>query len=65
GPESLQPLLAYNVADAVNQEELMVSGFNLNVQHTPFTDRTLEMPTTPSMFRVDSAAVAKVARRMW
>jgi uncharacterized protein YprB with RNaseH-like and TPR domain len=62
----LETLLAYNVADAVNLEALMVWGFNLNVQYMPFTELALDVPTPPpSLFRVDSAALAKVARRMW
>jgi hypothetical protein len=65
-PRFLKTLLAYNVSDAVNLEALMVCGFNLNVQHTPFTDLALDVPTPPpSMFRVDAAAVAKGGRRMW
>jgi uncharacterized protein YprB with RNaseH-like and TPR domain len=62
----LETLLAYNVADAVNLEALMVHGFNLNVQHTPFMDLVLDEPLAPpSPFRVDTAAVARVTRRMW
>jgi hypothetical protein len=38
----------------------------LNVQHTPFTDLALDVPTPPpSTFGVDPAAVARVGRRMW
>ncbi len=62
----LETLLAYNVADAVNLEALMVHGFNLNVRHTPFAELVLDVPVAPaSPFAVDAAAVAKVARRMW
>jgi hypothetical protein len=47
-------------------EALMVCGFNLNVMHTPFTDLALNVPSPPlSPFRVNQAAVAKVARRVW
>ncbi len=61
----LESLLAYNTEDAVNLEALMVWGFNLNVQYTPFTELALDVPMPPpSPFRVDPAAVAKVARWM-
>jgi len=62
----LETLLAYNVEDAVNLEALMVRAFNLNVNHTPFTDLILSVPTAPSSpFRVHREALAKVVRQMW
>lgn len=62
----LETLLAYNAEDAVNLESLMVQAFNLNLTGTPFTDLALLVPSPPPLpFRVDSEAVAEVARRMW
>ncbi len=63
-PRFLETLLTYNVSDAVGLEALMANSFNLNVRHTPFSDRTVDVPTPPpSMFRVDPGAVARVTRR--
>jgi uncharacterized protein YprB with RNaseH-like and TPR domain len=62
----LETLLAYNVEDAVNLEALMVTAFNLNVQHTPFDDLRLPAPVPcRSPFRADPAAIARVVRDRW
>jgi len=62
----LDTLLAYNVEDAVNLEVLMVFAFNLNVQHTPFTDLSLPAPTPPPPpVRADPGVVARLVRQMW
>ena len=62
----LETLLAYNVNDAVNLEAMMVTAFNLNVKHTPFTDLCLPAPVPRrSPFRADPAAVARVVRDRW
>lgn len=46
--EVLETLLAYNVEDAVNLEQLMVMAFNMKLERTPFTvDHALPSPVHP------------------
>lgn len=42
--KALETLLAYNIADAVNLETLMVKAYNLKLKETPFPELQLEMP---------------------
>jgi uncharacterized protein YprB with RNaseH-like and TPR domain len=61
---ALETLLAYNSADAVNLEALMVWAYNRKVSGTPFGSlHTLPPPTAPDVsFRPDRATVARVLR---
>ena len=62
---SLETLLAYNSADAVNLEALCVKAHNLRVAATPFaTELQLPLPTPPATrFDADPATVARLRRQ--
>ncbi|MBU4263669.1 MAG: ribonuclease H-like domain-containing protein [Proteobacteria bacterium] len=46
---ALQTLLAYNIADAVNLEPLLVHAYNLNIAHTPFAlSNYIPLPESPA-----------------
>jgi uncharacterized protein len=48
--KSLETLLAYNIADVVNLEILMVLAYNMNLRRTPFEDRLeIDLPTPPAL----------------
>jgi uncharacterized protein YprB with RNaseH-like and TPR domain len=59
---ALETLLAYNIADAVNLEALMIQAYNLKLAKTPFADtHRLAIPTAPAArFRADKATIEKV-----
>jgi uncharacterized protein YprB with RNaseH-like and TPR domain len=59
---ALETLLAYNIADTVNLEALMIQAYNLKLATTPFADtHRLAVPSTPaSPFRADKDVIAKV-----
>lgn len=61
---ALETLLAYNCADAINLEQLMVHAYNRNVRETPFDrERQLKVPTPAKIpFNVD---VKLVNRYSW
>lgn len=62
--KALETLLAYNMADAVNLENLMVQAFNMEVENTPFSDRRLPIPRSPSVdFQPDPTLIAELSRR--
>lgn len=62
---ALETLLAYNIADTVNLETLMILAYNRKVADTPFTDDLLlPMPTPPpSPFIADQDLVNTLRRR--
>lgn len=57
--KALNTLLAYNIADTVNLEILMVEAYNRNVAQTPFADTLmLPLPEPPSLpFVPDSGLI--------
>lgn len=59
---ALETLLAYNIADAVNLETLMVKAYNLSLQSTPFyPQRALPLPEPPrSPFAPHPATIARL-----
>jgi len=63
---ALETLLAYNIADAVNLETLMVKAYNLSLQSTPFYhQRALPLPQLPHMpFSPDAATIARLKSRL-
>jgi uncharacterized protein YprB with RNaseH-like and TPR domain len=46
---ALETLLAYNIADAVNLEPLLVEVYNRNLAQTPFAGKSLPIPTRPAI----------------
>jgi len=63
---ALETLLAYNIADAVNLETLMVKAYNLSLQSTPFYhQRALPLPELPHMpFTPDAATISRLKSRL-
>jgi hypothetical protein len=60
--QTLDTLLAYNIQDTTNLENLMVTVYNMKLKETPFYDtHFIEDPTLPvNPFRVDLATVDKI-----
>ena len=65
--KALETLLAYNIADVVNLEKLMVEAYNLNVLKTPFGSKAqLPWPTSPELpFEPDLAVVRRIKDRIF
>lgn len=63
--KALETLLAYNIEDTVNLEQLMIEAYNRNVTDTPFSkELKLPWPQSPrSPFQADRATVERVKRR--
>ena len=62
--KALETLLAYNMADAVNLENLMVRAFNMKVANTPFNYPRLPPPCSPSIdFQPCPTLLAELRRR--
>lgn len=59
---ALETLLAYNIADTVNLEHLMVAAYNLNLKETPFAQsHRLALPSPPeSPFRPDPDVIQRI-----
>jgi uncharacterized protein YprB with RNaseH-like and TPR domain len=59
---ALETLLAYNIADAVNLEPLMVMAYNARLRQTPFADiRSLPLPRSPvPPFQPDRGTLGRV-----
>lgn len=59
---ALETLLAYNIADVVNLETLMVLAYNMKIQDTPFAaSHRLELPTRPEIpFSADRATIRRI-----
>lgn len=62
---ALETLLAYNAADTVNLEMLMVLAYNRKVSQTPFAQNLiLPLPVSPELhFSVDQRLVAELGRQ--
>lgn len=60
---ALETLLAYNCADVINLEQLMIMAYNLNVKETPFgRDRQLPVPKPAKIpFHADPKLVDRLA----
>jgi len=63
--KTLQTLLAYNIADAVNLERLLVHAYNLNIAATPFSlSNYIPVPDPPqSPFQPDREIVARLKKQ--
>ena len=61
---ALETLLAYNIADAVNLERLMVIAYNMKVESTPFAGQNkIRMNLTPeNPFKPNYSVVEKIKR---
>lgn len=63
-PKALETLLAYNIADTVNLETLMVQAYNLKLQATPFHELRIPLPEVPEVaFLPDVRLVSELRRR--
>ena len=60
--KALETLLAYNIQDTINLENLMVTAYNINLKDTPFYNTHLiEEPTLPeNPFKVDLATIDRI-----
>ena len=60
--KALDTLLAYNIQDTINLENLMVTAYNMKLKDTPFYETHLiEEPTLPAnLFRVDLVTVDRI-----
>jgi hypothetical protein len=60
--KALDTLLAYNIQDTINLENLMVTAYNMKLKDTPFYDthfiEDVSFPVNP--FRVDLTIVDKI-----
>lgn len=65
--KALETLLAYNIADTVNLEILMVEAYNLHVKKTPFAaSHQLPPPSPPDIpFATDRHLIARIKRTYW
>ncbi len=64
---ALKTLLAYNIADAVNLEPLMIHAYNLNIAHTPFSlSNLIPLPQSPPSppFCPDMEVIKKIRQQL-
>lgn len=64
---ALETLLAYNIADVVNLEALMVKAYNLKIDATPFArTHRIEPPSPPVVpFKPDRKTVENIKSRLY
>ena len=62
--KALETLLAYNIEDTVNLENLMIAAYNMKLADTPFSLKNrLPLPPAPLIpFRADRETVERLAR---
>ena len=62
GQKVLDTLLAYNIQDTINLENLMVTAYNLKLRDTPFYESHCIRESTPppNPFRVDLTTVDRI-----
>ncbi len=65
--KALETLLAYNIADVVNLEQLMVLAYNLQLKNTPFhASHALPMPQAPVIpFAPDVRTIDRIKRKLY
>jgi uncharacterized protein YprB with RNaseH-like and TPR domain len=62
--KALETLLAYNIADTVNLENLMVQAFNMKVSETPFHELKIPLPCPPAVpFKPDAEVIDELRHR--
>jgi uncharacterized protein YprB with RNaseH-like and TPR domain len=66
-PRALETLLAYNIQDTVNLEQLMIAAYNMKIAETPFADSHLiELPSMPpeNPFLADVVTIERIREQM-
>ena len=65
--KALETLLAYNIADVVNLETLMVMAYNMKIKDTPFNGtHQLPLPKMPEIpFQPDLATIDRIKRHLF
>lgn len=65
-PKVLETLLAYNTADVVNLETLMVLAYNMNLKGTPFSaSHRIDIPKQPYIpFKADMETINRLRQSM-
>ena len=64
--KALETLLAYNMADTVNLETLMVQAFNMKVSETPFHELRIPLPCPPCIpFKPDAALIDELRQELF
>ena len=60
--KALDTLLAYNIQDTINLENLLVTAYNLKLKDTPFCETHLiaDSPQPANPFRADLATVERI-----
>lgn len=63
--KSLETLLAYNIEDVVNLEQLMVIAYNMKIKDTPFyKSHRINAPASPVLpFKADRETVERIKRK--
>ncbi|HKJ99506.1 MAG TPA: ribonuclease H-like domain-containing protein [Desulfotignum sp.] len=63
--KALETLLAYNIADVVNLETLMVTAYNMKLKDTPFSRiHTLPVPKIPDIpFKPDLSTIERLRQK--
>ena len=62
--KALETLLAYNIADTVNLENLMIKSFNIKLSETPFPELKISLPSPPAIpFKPDCALIEELRQR--
>ena len=61
-PKALDTLLAYNIQDTLNLENLMVTAYNMRLKDTPFYKTHLIEESSPPVnpYRVDMETVDRI-----
>ena len=60
--KALDTLLAYNIQDTINLEDLMVTAYNMKLKDTPFYEKLLisDSPAPVNPFKVDLETVDRI-----
>jgi len=65
-PRALETLLAYNMEDTVNLENLMVQAYNMKVAETPFHELKMPLPRPPVVpFEPDAELINEIRLRFF
>jgi len=65
--KALETLLAYNIEDVINLEELMVQAYNLHIKKTPFSQsHKIDKPLKPdNPMKADRQTIQAIKRRFY